>query len=65
MQGLAVQAAHDSPSEVFPKNGIKRKQSEMDVRLAANAGHGHGEVYRLHLPLNHLHMRIHVGEQWT
>ena len=49
MPALSVQAAHDSSSVVFPKNGLKRKQSEMDVSLAADAGHGHGEVCRLKL----------------
>jgi hypothetical protein len=63
MQALAVPAAHDSSSVVFLKNGSKLKQSEMDVRLAADAGHGHGEVWRTPLPLLTLHRRSHISEQ--
>src|SRR6266446_10790525 len=46
-----------SPShlEVFSKNRIEREQSEMDVSLATNSGHGHGEVCRTPLPLINLY----------
>src|SRR5712691_4084824 len=35
----------------------------MDVSLAADSGHGHGEVCRTPLPLINLHMRLHIREQ--
>jgi len=54
MQALSVPACARLILRVFSKKWHQRKQSEMDVRLAA--GRGHGPVEVTGHPLFHLHI---------